>query len=84
MARIGWIEDGEARGALAGVYAEWKRTHPGRDRIPDILKCFSQRPDFLDHFQRASYAVHFGDGHLPYRTKEKIATFVSGLNRCPY
>jgi hypothetical protein len=31
-----------------------------------------------------SNGVHFSDGHLDRRTKEMIATFVSGLNRCPY
>jgi hypothetical protein len=31
-----------------------------------------------------STTVHFTDGHLPRRTKEMIATYVSGLNRCPY
>ena len=82
--RIAWVEDEHATGELAEVYAEWKATHPGRDRMPEILKCFSQRPDFLRDVIAMSYRVHFTDGHLDRRTKEMIATFVSGLNRCPF
>ena len=29
-----------------------------------------------------SQHIHFADGHLTRRTKEMIATYVSGLNRC--
>jgi hypothetical protein len=84
MARIAWIEDEDAEGELSGVYAQWKADHPGRDRMPAIMKCFSLRPDFLRDVIGLSYRVHFSDGHLVRRTKEMIATFVSGLNRCPY
>ena len=84
MARIAWIEDEEATGELAEIYAQWKADHPGRDRVPGIMKCFSMRPDFLRDVIGFSYRVHFADGHLDRRTKEMIATFVSGLNRCPY
>ena len=84
MARIAWIEDENATGEVAEIYAQWKREHPGRPRMPGIMKCFSQRPDFLRDVIGFSYRVHFADGHLNRRTKEMIATFVSGLNRCPY
>ena len=47
MARIRWINESEATGEAARVYAEWLAAHPGRPRIPDILKCFSLRPDFF-------------------------------------
>ncbi len=82
--RIGWVEDEDATGELARIYDEWKRQHPGRDRMPGILKCFSARPDSLRALIDFTYPLHFRDGHLPYPTKEMIATFVSGLNRCPY
>ena len=84
MARIDWVEDDEATGELAEIYVGWKRDHPDRAGMPGIMKCFSQRPDFLRDVMRFSYGVHFADGHLDRRTKEMIATFVSGLNRCPY
>lgn len=84
MPRIRWTDDEEASGEIAEIYTAWKGAHPGRDRMPDILKCLSQRPDLLRSVIDIADSVHFRDGHLPYRTKELIATFVSGLNRCPY
>ena len=84
MPRISWIEDENASGDLAEVYSHWKKEQPDRDCIPDILKCFSMRPDFLKSVIGFSCSLHFSDGHLDRRTKEMIATFVSGLNQCPY
>lgn len=84
MARIAWVDDDDATDELAEIYARWKADHPGRESMPEILKCFSQRPDFLQDVVRFSYGVHFQNGHLDRRTKEMLATFVSGLNQCPY
>ena len=84
MARIRWVDDDDARGELADVYTAWKAANPGRDRIPEILKCFSLRPDFLRQVMDLSYGLHFRDGHLTRRVKEMIATYVSALNRCKY
>lgn len=84
MARIEWIEDAAATGEVAEIYTEWKREHPGRPQMPEILKCFSLRPDFLRDVINFSYRVQFSEGHLNRRTKEMIATYVSSLNRCPY
>ena len=84
MVLIKWIEEDQADGELADVYRQWKAANPGRDCVPDILKCFSQRPDFLKSVIEFSYGVHFSDGHLTRRVKEMLATYVSGLNQCPY
>jgi hypothetical protein len=84
MPFIKWIDDDEAEGEVAELYQMWKAANPGRPRMPDILKCFSLRPDFLRSVLDFSYKLHFADGHLTRRTKEMIATYVSGLNRCPY
>jgi hypothetical protein len=83
VARIRWVEEKEATGEAAAVYGEYMRNR-GRDYVPEILKCFSLRPDFLRQVIAFSEGVHFSDGHLDRRIKEMIATFVSGLNRCPY
>ena len=83
MARIRWVEEKEATGDAAAIYGAYMEAR-GRDFMPDILKCFSLRPDFLRQVMAFSETVHFSDGHLNRRTKEMIATFVSGLNRCPY
>jgi len=82
MPRIRWVEEEEATGELADIYrAYMERT--GRP-MAGILKCFSPRPDFLQDVIQFSDHIHFSDGHLKRRTKEMIATYVSGLNRCPY
>jgi hypothetical protein len=83
MARIGWVDEKAATGEVGAVYREYMEA-TGRDFVPDILKCFSPRPDFLQQVMDFSRTVHFSDGHLTRRVKEMIATFVSGLNRCPY
>ncbi len=83
MARIRWVDESEARGDIANVYGDYMRGR-GREFVPDILKCFSLRPDFLRQVIAFSETVHFSDGHLERRTKEMIATYVSGLNQCPY
>ncbi len=83
MPNIEWFDD-DAPGPAADVYAAWKKANPGREQMPGILKCFSQRPDFLQQVIDFSNTVHFSDGHLSRRTKEMIATLVSGLNLCPY
>jgi hypothetical protein len=83
MARIGWHDEESATGEAAEIYREYM-ARTGRDFIPQILKCFSARPDFLRQVIDFSATVHFSDGHLPRRIKEMIATYVSGLNRCPY
>jgi alkylhydroperoxidase family enzyme len=84
MPLIDWFEDEDAAGELAEVYRAYKESRPDRPRMPDILKCFSQRPDFLQRVIQFSNEVHFSDGHLPRRTKEMVATLVSALNQCPY
>ncbi|MFO0912664.1 MAG: peroxidase-related enzyme [Pirellulales bacterium] len=78
------ISEDRAEGELARVYQEWFRDNPGRQAVPDILRCFSQRPDFLRDVNAISDRIHFSDGHLDYQTKERIATYASALNQCRY
>ena len=84
MPHIHWVDDRDATGEVGKIYEEWRRAHPDRSKMPDILKCFSPRPDFLQAVVDFSYPLHFSDGFLTQRQKEMIATLVSGLNRCPY
>jgi len=81
---ISWVEDDDAEGQVAEVYQAWRAANPQRSGMPDILKCFSLRPDFLKALVDFTYPLHFADGFLTRRQKETIATFVSGLNQCPY
>ncbi|MCP4815641.1 MAG: hypothetical protein GY888_24275 [Planctomycetaceae bacterium] len=84
MAFIDWVEDDEATGKTAEIYAAWRTRNPGRAAMPDILKCFSPRPDVLASVIRFSDELHFSSGHLDRRVKEMLATYVSGLNACRY
>jgi len=84
MPFLQWFDEHEADGALAEVYRQYFENNPQKNQIPGILKCFSQRPDFLGRVIEFSNELHFSDGHLDRRTKEMIATLVSALNQCPY
>lgn len=84
MPFIQWIEEKDAAGEVAAGYDFYYQKRPNRNKVADIIKCFSHRPDFMKHVMDFSWQVHFCDGHLPERVKEMIATLVSGQNRCPY
>ena len=80
MPRIGWIEDADASGPLAELYARLQQSPGG---IPDIVRTMSQRPDFMAGILHAS-RLHFSDGALTRAQHEMIASYVSALNRCHY
>ena len=84
MPFINWIPEDEATGDVAKGYQFYFQKRPDRTAVADIIKCFSHRPDFMQQVMDFSWGVHFSDGHLTERTKEMIATLVSGQNRCPY
>lgn len=84
MAFIKWIEDADATGEVSEAYDIWRTANPGRTAMPEILKCFSLRPDFLKSVMHFSDQLHFTAGHLDRRMKEMLATYVSALNQCPY
>ena len=84
--RIGWIEESDAKGQLADLFASARAgTISGvpRERVPDILHTMSHRPDFLAAIMDAS-RVHFSDGALTRAQHEMIASYVSALNKCHY
>lgn len=84
MPHIQWIEEQAATGEVAQGYARYFEKRPDRKKVAEILKCFSHRPDFLQQVMDFSWQLHFCDGHLTEKTKEMLATLVSGQNRCPY
>jgi hypothetical protein len=86
MPRIRWIEESEARGALAKLFDASRAgaiTGVPREHVPDILHTMSHRPDFLAAIMDAS-RVHFSDGALSRAQHEMIASYVSALNKCHY
>lgn len=86
MPRIGWIEEDDARGPLADLFAAARAgviSGVRRERVPDILHTMSHRPDFLAAMMDAS-RVHFSEGALTRAQHEMIASYVSALNKCHY
>ena len=83
MARIEWVEDDEATGRLAEIYAFYRENSAMGARVPDIVRTMSTRPDFLDGIMQAA-KLHFSDGALTRAQHEMIASYVSALNRCHY
>ncbi len=81
MARIRWVDEDEATGPLADLYAEVRERSFGL--VPDVFKTMSLRPDFLRAMSDASL-LHFTDGSLTRAQHELIASYVSALNRCHY
>jgi hypothetical protein len=82
MPRIKMIQDSEAEGPLAELYATAKAQSP-IGAVAEILKTMSLRPDFLAAIQAAS-RLHFSDGALSRAQHEMIASYVSAVNRCRY
>ena len=80
--RIKMVEDDDATGPLAEIYATSKaRSLAGV--VPEILRTMSLRPDFLAAVDEAA-RLHFTDGALTRAQHEMIASYVSALNRCRY
>jgi hypothetical protein len=82
MARIKMVDESEAEGSLAELYAAAKARSPIGIVAP-ILQTMSLRPDFLAAIDAAS-RLHFTDGALARAQHEMIASYVSALNRCRY
>lgn len=82
MPRIRWVEDDEARGPLAKLYASARETS-STGRVPEIYRTMSLRPDFMAPIMDAA-GIHFSDGALTRAQHEMIASYVAALNRCHY
>jgi hypothetical protein len=82
MARIKMVDEADATGELADLYARAKQRSVA-GVVPDILRTMSLRPDFLLAIDAAS-RMHFTDGALTRAQHEMIASYVSALNRCRY
>lgn len=75
--RLRWVEETDP--VARRVYR-----HFDRGEVPDIYKAMSLRPELMEKVRSLCDQGHFEDGYLPRRTKERIATLVSGLNHSAY
>ena len=84
MPRIAWVQDDQAKGQLAELFAGIRAFNPFGDRqVPDVFRAMSQRPEFLAGVM-GILPVQFSDGHLTRAQHEMIASTVSVLNRCHF
>jgi len=85
MPRIAWVEDTEAQGQLADLFATARAVSQSiglPPSVPDIYRTMSRRPDFLAAVMEAEGRLHFADGALTRAQHEMIASYVSALTRC--
>jgi hypothetical protein len=76
--RIDWAEAGTPLGDAADAASGGKGLKPG------IMRTMSLQPDWLKDFFSMTRKAHFSDTALTRRSKEMIATYVSGLNKCKF
>jgi hypothetical protein len=76
--RLDWAEEGTDLYEQACLAAGGKALKPG------IMRTMSLKPEYLKPFFEMTRKAHFQDGFLPRRTKEMIATYVSGINHCKF
>ncbi len=76
--RIDWAEEGTALYDAADLAAGGKGLRPG------IMRTMSLQPAWLKDFFSMTRKAHFTDSALTRKTKEMIATYVSGLNKCKF
>jgi AhpD family alkylhydroperoxidase len=77
------VDEQDATGDLAAAYI-YCRQRTGRESVPAIIRCFCIDPEPLMRMIDFAQPLLFEDGLLGRRMKETIATWISGLNRCPY
>ena len=80
MPRIAWVEDADATGRLAELYAAARKRS---GQVADIMRTMSLRPDFMEAIMAAA-RLHFTEGALSRAQHEMIASHVAALNRCHY
>jgi uncharacterized peroxidase-related enzyme len=80
--RVRLIEEADATGRLAELYAEVK-VATGLNFVPDMFRLVSTRPELLEVVLRG-YDGIFNHGVLPRATRELISAWISRVNQCPY
>lgn len=82
MAWIRMIDEADAEGRLADLYA--RMVDPDSGRVDNILKIHSLHPAGLDAHFALYRAVMQGTAALPKVDRELIAVVVSSINDCRY
>jgi len=80
MAWIEWVDERDASGKLAELYA----AHRGHFGVDHILKIHSLNPESLEHHYRLYEHLMRGPSGLSRTEREMIAVAVSRANDCVY
>lgn len=80
MAWIRWIDENDAEGELADIYAP----HLARRGVDHILKIHSLNPPSLRHHHELYAHLMRGPSGLSEAEREMIAVAVSAANQCHY
>jgi uncharacterized peroxidase-related enzyme len=86
VATVTPVAEDAATGAVAGVYADIRRTK-GTDRVPNLWRVLATNPAHLELvWSRLKAVMHPPDGTtaLTARERELIALAVSATNGCAY
>ncbi len=81
MAYIATIDDKDAEGDLAAMYAEMKQK---RGRVSNVLAIQSLHPPAMQDHLELYMTLMFGKGGLSRLQRELIAVVVSAANGCAY
>lgn len=80
MAWIRWIDEGEATGRLAEIFARHATSHG----VDHILKIHSLNPESLERHYELYKHLMFGPSQLSRAEREMLAVVVSQINDCFY
>ncbi|GAA2678425.1 MULTISPECIES: carboxymuconolactone decarboxylase family protein [Actinosynnema] len=80
--RVPMVEEAQATGRVAELYAEIKQA-TGLPFVPDMFRLTSSRPDLLEAVVAGYKGMYLG-GVLPRQTRELISAWTSKVNQCPY
>ena len=83
MARIRWIEQGDATGELADAYGAIRQAWPPPDDAAEIFKALSHRPDYMTAISQAA-SIAMTPRALTSPQHEMISLYVSSLSECFY
>lgn len=82
MASVSYIDERDASGTVAEIYADIRKTF-GIPVVPNMFKVMAHNPAYLQaSWERVKTVM--GAGLLDRRTKEMIAVAVSATNGCDY
>lgn len=81
MARIKLLEENAAEGKIKEAYDNLQKD---MGFVPNVMKLVARREELFRPWMRYIQALMFSPSDLPQDMKEKIASVVSGTNRCDY